>query len=104
MSTVTLVYTCHATNLAPSQLATKLGLVPLDPSLLVADTWDLVLFSDASAPAAGNRAIRTIVYTLPASPPIFSGAEMGDMLANYYTGTFAAALSTPVTASPPVVA
>lgn len=104
MSTVTLVYTCHATNLSPAELATRLGAIPLDASLLVVDTWDLVLFSDASAPAAGNLAQRTIVYTLPATPPIFTGAQMGDMLANYYTGTFTKGLSTPVTASPPVVA
>lgn len=104
MSTVTLVYKCHATNLSPAQLAAKLGAIPLDPSLLVAGTWDLLLASDGSAPAAGNLAVRTIVYTLPATPPIFSPANMGGMLTNYYTTTFAKALSTPVTASPPVVA
>lgn len=104
MSTVTLVYTAHATNLSPAQLAAKLGLQPLDASLLNPTTWDLVVLSDVSAPSVGNEVTRTIVYTLPATPPIFTGAEMGAMLANYYTGTFAKGLSTPVVASPPVVA
>jgi hypothetical protein len=104
MPTVTLVYTAHATNLSAVQLAAKLALQPLDPSLLEPTIWDLVLLSDNSAPTVGNEVARTIVYTLPATPPVFSNAEMGDMLANYYTGTFSDALSTPVVAAPPVVA
>jgi hypothetical protein len=96
--TLTLRYSAIARNLAPADLATRLGAVPLDTD--TAALLGLTLASDTAA-SAGNVATRTIVYTT--APTIIPDADIAETFVNYYTVTFSKALATPVTAAAPVL-
>lgn len=95
----TLAYTAVARNLSQTQLAALWTPVPLDTDM--ATQYGLHLSSDVVAPSGAHLVTRTITYASTGGGP-FTDPQLLDVLANYYTITFARALSTPVVAAPVV--
>lgn len=89
-------YTAIARNVSPAALATRLAAVPRDTA-----TETLLGLSSLADVTTTNSpfAVRSMSY---ASAPgaLAPDPQLGAFLANYYTATFSAALSTPVLPSP----
>jgi hypothetical protein len=101
VNTYTLSYSVIAANLTPAQIAAVLATLPRDANMEALLGLTVPFGGDTTTPTA-TGATRVIQYQKTGPGPI-DDPHVADVLAGYYTATFGAMLSTPVTALPVVV-
>jgi len=96
MSLYLITYTAIARNVSTSALASALAAIPRDT-----DTETLLGLTSLADVTTTNPpfAVRSMSYH-SSGAAIIPDPQLGAFLANFYTATFSAALSTPVVASP----